>query len=338
MLTAAVSVQVALGFLPVCAFLLALLYLDSYKLMRLRTVLDLLVAGCIAAGIGYAANQGLLRGMGMDRRILTRFAAPAIEEFLKALPILILLRRKRIGFLIDAAIAGFAVGTGFALAENVYYASALPDTEPAVWLVRGFGTALMHGGTTAAFSMLTKLLGDRRQSESWWLIAPGLAVAFTIHSLFNNFIVSPMLSTVAIVLVLPPLLVLIFSRGERHLQSWLGSGFDLDSELLKAIRSGDFAVSRTGQYLQSLRQHFDGAVLADMLCYLRLQSELSLRAKGILMMRENGFPVKKDVETAAKLAELRYLRHSIGRTGELAIAPIAHRSSHDIWQLQMLEE
>ncbi len=333
-----VAVQIVLGFLPVCVFLLALLYLDSYKLVRLRTVLGLIACGLVVAGIGYVANREVLLELGLSRRLLTRFAAPAMEELLKALPVLFLLRRKRIGFLIDAGIAGFAVGTGFALAENFYYASTFLGSEPAVWLVRGFGTALMHGGTTAVGGMLTKLLADRRQSVSWWLAGPGLLLAFAIHSLFNHFLVSPLLSTIAIVLILPPLLVFIFSRGERDLQSWVGSGFDLDSELLQAIRSGDFADSRTGRYLQSLREHFDGPVLADMLCYLRLQSELSLRAKGILMMRENGFPVKKDPETTAKLTELRFLRRSIGKTGELAIAPIAHRSTHDVWQLQMLEE
>ena len=318
--------------------LLALVYLDSYKLIRLRTVLQLLAGGCVAALVSYGVNQGLLTGLALSSRMLTRFAAPAIEETLKALLVLVLLRRKRIGFLIDAAIAGFTVGAGFALAENVYYASVLSRFDPAIWLVRGFGTAIMHGGTTAIFSMLTKVLIDRRQSDAWWLALPGLAVAFVLHSSFNHFLVSPVISTVLIVLTLPPLLVLVFSRGERSLQSWLGTGFDLDSELLAAIRSGDFASSRPGQYLQTLRAHFEGPVLADMLCYLRLQSELSLRAKGVLMMRESGFPVKKDEETAAKLAELRYLLRSIGRTGELALAPVAHRSTHDVWQLQMLEE
>ena len=84
--------------------------------------------------------------------------------------------------------------------------------------------------------------------------------------------------------------MLVFAQGERYLQGWLGSGFDLESELLQAIRSGDFAASRPGRYLQSLREHFDGPVVADMLCYLRLNAELSLRAKGVLMLRENGLP------------------------------------------------
>lgn len=321
-----------------CALLLALVYLDSYKLIRFRTVLQLLAGGCVAAVVGYLLNQGLLSGLGLSNHLLRRFAAPAVEEILKASVVLSMLRRRRIGFLIDAAIAGFTVGAGFALAENVYYASVLTNADPALWLVRGFGTSIMHGGTTAIFCMLTRLLADRRQSNAWWVALPGLAVAFILHSAFNHFLLSPVLSTLFIVLTLPPLLVLVFSRGEQSLQSWLGTGFDLDSELLQAIRSGDFANSRPGRYLQTLREHFDGPVLADMLCYLRLQSELSLRAKGVLMMRENGFPVKKDEETAAKLAELRYLLRSIGKTGELALAPVVHPSAHDVWQLQMLGE
>ena len=74
-----------------------------------------------------------------------------------------------------------------------------------------------------------------------------------------------------------------------------------------------------------------------MLCYLRLQTELSLRAKGILMLRESGFPVKKDVEVDSKLEEIRSLKESIGKTGQLALSPILHSSAHDIWQLHMLK-
>jgi hypothetical protein len=196
----------------------------------------------------------------------------------------------------------------------------------------------MHGGTSAILAMTTVALTERKQSDAPWLFVPGLLMAFAIHSLFNHFVVSPVASAIVIVLLLPPILVLVFSQSERYLQSWLGSGFDLDSELLRVIGSGEFGQSPAGEYLQSLRDHFDGAVLADMLCYLRMHSELSLRAKGVLMLHENGFPVKKDPDIAEKLAELRYLEKSIGKTGELALAPIMNRSSHDVWELRMLQE
>ena len=77
-------------------------------------------------------------------------------------------------------------------------------------------------------------------------------------------------------------------------------------------------------------------MVADLLCYLRLYTELALRAKGILMMRESGFEVAVDEPTQAKFAELALSRKSIGRTGLLAIQPMCHMSHKDLWQLYML--
>ena len=312
-----------LGFLPVALFLLVLLYLDSYKLVRLRTLVLLIVIGSAVAAISLAINQALLQLM--SRKMLTRYAAPVVEEILKALPIFWMIRTRRIGFLIDAAICGFAVGAGFALTENLYYFSKLAAAPPALWVVRGFGTAVMHGGTTAIFA----IVGKSRK------VAFALLMAIVLHSLFNHFLLPPALTTLLIVLVLPPLMVVAFAQSERNLQAWLGTGFDLDAALLKAMSSGEFAESHAGQYLQSLRDHFDGTVLADMLCYLQLHAELSLRAKGVLMMRESGFTID-NADVGEKLVEMKYLRQSIGKTGELALAPLVQRAPEDLWQLQVL--
>jgi hypothetical protein len=56
------------------------------------------------------------------------------------------------------------------------------------------------------------------------------------------------------------------------------------------------------------------------------------------MLRESGLPVPRDSQVPEKLAELEYLKGAIGRTGQLALAPLLHRSWHDQWQLQLLEE
>ena len=52
------------------------------------------------------------------------------------------------------------------------------------------------------------------------------------------------------------------------------------------MSSGDFTRSNVGLYLQSLRHSFSATIVADILCYLRLHMELSLRAKGILMLMQ----------------------------------------------------
>ncbi|MFQ5452991.1 MAG: hypothetical protein ACE5D6_02245, partial [Candidatus Zixiibacteriota bacterium] len=98
--------------------------------------------------------------------------------------------------------------------------------------------------------------------------------------------------------------------------------------------------TRIGIYLESLKNRFPGGVVADMLCLLRINLELALRAKGILLMRETGFRVNSiaDPEITDKFNELKYLEKSIGKTGKLAILPFLQTSSHDLWQIHMLRK
>jgi protease PrsW len=202
--------------------------------------------------------------------------------------------------------------------------------------VRGFGTAIMHGGATAIFAMMGLAMLEQKRTGSLMALLPGFAIAVAVHSAFNHMYVSPRLSTLAVLVVLPPLLFLVFERSDKAVANWLGEGFDADAQMLESINSGRFADSPAGQYLATLKQRFHGPIVADLLCYIRLYTELALRAKGILMMRENGFEVTIDDETRAKFAELRYLKESMGKTGMLAIHPLLHMSQKDLWQLYML--
>jgi len=323
--------------LPVLAFLGVLLYLDSYKLVRLRDVMGVLFAGAIAASVGYAIDGALQRLLVPDFDTLTRYVAPVTEELLKALVVLALLQFRSIGFLVDAAIFGFATGAGFATVENLYYLDHARDAGLGTWIVRGFGTSLMHGGSTAMFAVLgLAMLEEKRTRSRLLAFAPGWLLAIAVHSGYNHLYLSPRASTVAVLVVLPPLFYAVFQRSERSLADWLGRGFDADAEMLALLDSGRFSDSPTGRYLQTLKRKFSGPVVADALCYLRLHTELALRAKGILMMRENGFEVPLDDETRAKFDEMRYLERSIGRTGLRALRPVLHTSHKEEWQLRML--
>ena len=128
----------------------------------------------------------------------------------------------------------------------------------------------------------------------------------------------------------------MFTRSEAALRQWLGKGFDADAEMLELINSEGFSDSPIGRYLHELKEKFEGPVVADLLCYLQLYTELALRAKGVLMMRETGFTVVIDEPTREKFTELRYLEKSIGKTGRLAIQPMLHMSHKDLWQLYMI--
>lgn len=329
-------IHLLLALLPVCCFLAALVYLDSYKLVPIRWVLSVIVLGCGAAALSYPVSIVWLDLVGIDFMAYTRYVAPAFEEALKALVIVVLLRHNRIGFLVDAAILGFAVGAGFAILENLYFLRIVPETQLGTWIVRGFGTAIMHGGATAIFAITTHTIVGQNRTIGKLAYLPGYFVAVIVHSVFNHFFFAPIINTLAVLLTLPLLLVIVFDRSEKAVSDWLGTGFDADTELLELINSGEFSSSKVGMYLNSLKEKFEGPIVADLLCYLRLHTELSIRAKGLLMLRESGFENKTGEETKAKLEELRYLEGSIGTTGRLAIKPFMAMSQKDLWKFYML--
>lgn len=326
----------ATALLPVLLFLTALITLDSYKLVRFRHVLAAIAAGGVLAVACYAVHFALVSAVPIPSSVYARYLAPLVEECAKAVLIVALVRSHRIGFLVDAAIYGFAIGSGFAVVENVYYWSTLSGATFTLWLVRGFGTAVMHGGTTAIFAMAGKALSDAENLPRGAGWAGALALVTFIHSIYNHFFLSPIFSTALILLVLPPLMYAVFKKSEAALETWLNVGFDADTELLELMLSGRLSETPVGVYLQSIRSHFRPEVVVDMLCYLRLHLELSLRAKGLLMMREAGFEIALDPADAAKLEEIDFLEGSIGPTGRLAMAPFLRESAKDRWQLSLL--
>ena len=329
---------VAVSVLPVFLFLGALVLIDSYKLVALRAILLSVVAGMVAGAAAYGVNVWLRPALGLDWEQYSRYAAPVVEESLKAAFVVWLLRRNQVGFVVDAAIHGFGIGTGFAVLENLYYLEANPGAAAWTWVVRGLGTAVMHGGATSIVAMVAKALHNRSDAFRPWLVLPGLAVAVVLHSLYNHFLLQPLLATALIVLVFPYLSVAVFQQSERETRGWLGTGFDTDQELLRVVRSGQVSGTPVGKYLVSVRSRFAPEVIVDMMCLLRLRAELAIRAKGVLMMREAGFTAAPDPTLKDKFEELRFLEKSIGKTGLLALHPFLHAGTRDLWQLHMLSE
>jgi protease PrsW len=346
-------VQILVSLLPVFIFLIILIYLDSYKLVKISTVLLIIFIGCVAALLSYGINKLLLNSLQLNIKSYARYIAPIIEESLKAAFIIYMISKKKIGFMVDAVIYGFAIGAGFAFVENIYYLSVVGSSSIFLWIIRGFGTAVMHGGTTAIFAILTKNIFDRSDKikilnylpgflsavfyHSLFLIyIPGLFSAILIHAMFNQLFLPAVIITLLQLILLPLLIIFVFQKSEIALREWMETGLDNEVKLLEQIDNGTFSESHAGQYLLSLQDKFEGTVLADMLCSIKIHVELSIKAKGVLLMRKAGLPVILDEEVKDKLNELKYLEKSIGPTGKLAVAPIFKMSTKDLWQLYML--
>ena len=322
---------------PVLLFLLFLFFLDSYKLVRGNILIICLLWGATSAALAYLSNTFVLQRIHLDDQYLLRYVFPVIEEIIKSLFVLFLIFRKKTGFMIDAAIYGFAIGTGFALIENIFYLHTYEDSGILTWLLRGLGTAIMHGGCTAVFSVIViggKSRGDLRLKT----YLPAYLSIFMIHSAFNHFLVHPLFQTIGILILLPVFFILIFEYNEKQLQNWLELEFSSEIDLLSSMKEGRFSQTKSGAYLQSIRDRFQPETMVDMYCYLRTYLDLSIKAKRNLMLRETGLPIILEEDISDKLQELKILKKNIGKIGEMALSPLIRINYRDIWKLNTLNK
>jgi RsiW-degrading membrane proteinase PrsW (M82 family) len=324
-----------IAFLPVVLFLGVLLLMDSFKLARPSAIAAALGWGVVAAFTSEAIYPPLGGGLSISPDNYSRFVAPLTEETIKALFVVYLVVRRRIGFPVDGAQLGFAVGTGFAVVENYHYLQVLAEASTVLWIVRGLGTAMLHGATTAVFAMLSPTATGRQERHASMFL-PGWAAAVVLHAAFNLLPVSPLTKTTAILIVLPLIVLYVFERSEKATREWVGGGLDLDLILHDTFASNALTDTSFGNYLKELRQRFPGDVVADMLCLLRVEVELSIQAKGVLIARSAGvaMPVHPDAHSAVE--EIRHLRTSIGPTGLLALGPVHVTTYRDDWHRYLL--
>jgi RsiW-degrading membrane proteinase PrsW (M82 family) len=329
-------IRLAVSLLPVFLFLAALIFLDSYRLVRFRLVVSVIAVGCISAGFCFIVNSSILSYTGLERVFYSRYCAPVVEELVKSLYLIYLIKMKRVGFMVDGAIIGFAIGAGFSLVENIYYMESVRNANILIWMMRGFGTAIMHGGATSIIGIIFKNVSDRISSGKSATFVPGFLVAVLLHSFYNHFVFGPVVNTVLITILLPTAMIVVFQRSENSLRQWLSVSFDSDQELWDMLTSGVLMETPVGQYLHSLQAQFKPEVVADMVCYLQIRVELSIEAKGILLMRQVGFELSPDPTVKEKFAELRFLKKNLGQTGKLALSPLLHTSQRELWQLHTL--
>ena len=327
-----------IAFLPVTSLAVVLYHLDSHRLLGTHFLLKMFFMGGLIALVSSFANGFVLAYLQPDFIQYTRYGAPIIEEALKASILVYLFRRNRVGFLIDAGILGFTIGAGFSFVENLYYLHLVSDAHYGTWFVRGFGTAIMHGGATALFAIISQKLTQRHLKMNPLYYLPGLIVAVLIHSIFNHFPVSPILSTAVTLLILPTLLFLLFEKNTVTIHNFLESDFATHKRLLRQIESGEFTQCEAGRFLLDLKSRVAGPVATEMETYFHLHTELVISAERLLLAREKGIEIRIGNETIAKIEEMHSMEKHIGKAGLRMLKPHLHFSSTDLWGIHLLED
>ena len=331
--------------IPVLVMLAIFVWLDAFKLMSLKEVSGLLALGAIGALAAWPVSGRLLDTLPIGFSLYSRFIAPWIEEAIKAAIIIILFRMNRIGYKLDAVISGFAIGAGFSVVENIVYLTLFPDYGTGTWLVRGFGTAIMHGTTLAVLAAIAHEFAERETREAaadydfhlMWFV-PGYGVAVALHTAFNQFPDRPMVSMMGAILVAPIALIAILNFGTAEAQRWLAAECAEHKAQLEALRAGHWPDGPAGKKIAALAERLDSESVKRVRRYWELEAWLVAEAEET-MMEEAAGNAKFDASTVrAAFAELDGLRQALGRSTFAALQPLLPFSRNDQWEVSELRQ
>jgi protease PrsW len=329
---------------PVLVCLVVFERVDAFRLIGVREIGLLLIGGGILAALSYAANGSVLDQFPLRQDNYAQWVAPVVEECMKAALIIGLFALNRFGYLIDAAIGGFAVGAGFSVVENLFYLHEFTHASLGVWLVRGFGTAIMHGGAAAIFAVLSQVLyAPRLRLDATrfhfnpLLFVPGLAAAILLHAGFNHFTSEPLAAMAIVLLAVPLGLFAIFAAGERYAHRWLAENRAAHGKLLADIESGAFAATSNGQALKALGERLGPDGEKDLFDYVRLHTDLVVRAEtDLLALEEHEQRAVRD-DLRERFRQLHALERRLGMSPVMAVRQHLHFSRQDLWEMHELE-
>jgi RsiW-degrading membrane proteinase PrsW (M82 family) len=335
----------ALALVPVLLLTLVFTWLDVFKLMSRWELLTLIVLGGLVACITYPISGAFLDTLPIGFNLYSRFVAPWLEEALKAAVIITLFRFNRIGIKLDAVITGFAVGAGFSVVENILYLLRFENLPPAVWMVRGLGTAIMHGTTMAIMAAIAQEFAEKnlhaaardfRFNPLWFV--PGFLVAVAIHTVFNQFPSQPMLAMLGTLVLSPIALIAIFQFGAKEADDWLAKEEQQHRALVETLHSGTFPDDPAWRRIADLCDRLGPKGKARVRDYVTVLSELILSGESALLNKTDEKVLAHDNGLNEKFDRLSELQKQLGKTTLHVLTSLLPFSRNDYWELKELRE
>ena len=338
----------AVSLIPIIVYIIFIYKIDHFALISIKRLLLLVLIGMLTA----LACFGLFL---LTDRVISGVCAdvihPVIEELVKSIPLLILAFRKRIAFFIDSVICGAAVGGGFSFLENTFYLVLGDSVDLSTGLFRGLEVALIHMGCSAIIAagmMMVVRQTERKRSRMPMntndiLKTTALfVVALAFHIFHNTFQFTPIMQFVWVLSVMIGMIAVVYFYDIDMTHRWLDSGLDMQINLLRSIGGGQLVNTPTGAFLESVKELFPPNVYFDIICYVRLQIELSVAAKTRFMLHEVGMdePLEANKKELymSQFVELIELEKNIGPSAKMTIAPIVKLSPADTQALNNLQK
>jgi RsiW-degrading membrane proteinase PrsW (M82 family) len=339
------SAHWGLALIPVLILLTIFVWLDAFELMSLKEILFLMLLGALGAFAAWPVSGRVLDQLPIGFSTYSRFVAPWIEEALKAVIMIGLFRFNRIGYKLDAVISGFAIGAGFSVVENIIYLVLFPQYGAGTWLVRGLGTAVMHGTTLALLAAIAHEFAERENHGAagdfdfhlWWFV-PGYLIAVALHTTFNQFPDRPMLAMMGSIVFAPIALMAIFNFGTAEAQRWLEKEKASHEADLAALRSGGWPDTPSGRAVAGLAERLGSDKATRIHRYWEVLAYLVVEAEETMIEEAAGDAEFDRLKVEGAFAEADSLRRSLGKSSYSALQRLLPLSRNDYWEISELRQ
>jgi len=217
-------IGIAFAMLPVPVFLYLVLRRDAEPEPWSLMLPSFIWGATVAIALALIFNNVAIAVTPFTEDQVTVFAAPFVEEFLKALPLcaLVLFFRKNVNSVRDAIVYASLVGLGFAMTENViYYMGAFAEGGMKLIMQTFVGRGLASFNAHAAFTSITGVglylaISDKVKSKALVVVA-GFVMAVAFHMAWNASALfgGQWFFMMWFVVYIPALLFIIYYRGDK---------------------------------------------------------------------------------------------------------------------------
>ncbi len=331
-------IALAIATIVPLVFLYVIYTLDLYGTGSFRLIIACFVWGGVAFGLAFAINSAMLQYDLVTKDTFERLSAPIIEEILKALILLYLVRRPNFTYFVDGAIYGFAAGMGFAIFENYFYLFQNSSAALGVGVGRVLSTNLIHATGSALIGIALGLARFQRSTGRAVLqsVVVGFLPAMAVHIAFNNLVTrvtSGFLLLYAAIFGFAGagFIGFLIKRGLAQAKSWI-------EETLGAadrVTTGEAAVvnrlANAQEILAPLAQTFGKEKAAQIERFLLIQAKLGIQRKTLEKLNDEKMRKAVEAQMAELRAEMDEARRSVGAYCMLYLRNIFPEEASPLW-------
>jgi hypothetical protein len=297
--------------------------------------------GGIAFGIAAFINRQVYFAGLVSYQNIPRYFAPVVEEILKALILIWLVRRPKFTYFVDGAIYGFAIGIGFAVFENWQYILAEQGTGLGTALGRVLSTNLIHAAATAMVGVSLGLARFRRSLGHWLILGGGLLAAILLHGVFNNLVTR---ITGGLVLIYSAVLgfagvafiAFVIFRGLAEQRAWIEEKLGMADRVTDQEARVVHQLSDVQQLLEPLAEIYGSEKAEQVERFLLVQARIGIKRKTLEKLQDEKMQRAVEKEIGELRVEMEDARQAVGPYVMASVRSIFPQESSPVFN--MLEQ